>query len=67
MFGMNIKQEGISIEGDQTEFARWTHIWRRVRKYNASMESAMLGSMLTTLLLESSRARPRCTQWRHTS
>ncbi|PIA92945.1 hypothetical protein CB0940_04030 [Cercospora beticola] len=30
MFGMNIKQEGISIEGDQTEFARWTHIWRRV-------------------------------------
>lgn len=29
MFGMNIKQEGISVEGDQTEFARWTHIWRR--------------------------------------
>lgn len=35
MFGMNIKQEGISIEGDQTEFARWTHIWRRVRKCDA--------------------------------
>lgn len=30
MFGMNIKQEGISIEGDQLEFAHWTHIWRRV-------------------------------------
>ncbi len=23
MFGMNIKQEGISVEGDQTEFAHW--------------------------------------------
>lgn len=30
MFGMNIKQEGISIDGDKIEFARWTHIWRRV-------------------------------------
>ncbi|KAI5365942.1 hypothetical protein Slin14017_G035820 [Septoria linicola] len=30
MFGMNIKQEGISIDGDMIEFARWTHIWRRV-------------------------------------
>lgn len=30
MFGMNIKQEGISIEGDQTAFAHWTHVWRRV-------------------------------------
>ncbi|KAK4499410.1 hypothetical protein PRZ48_009924 [Zasmidium cellare] len=30
MFGMNIKQEGITVEGDQVSFARWTHIWRRV-------------------------------------
>jgi len=30
MFGMNIKQEGISVEGDELEFAHWTHIWRRV-------------------------------------
>ncbi|KAF2163905.1 hypothetical protein M409DRAFT_57016 [Zasmidium cellare ATCC 36951] len=30
MFGMNIKQEGITVEGDQQSFARWTHIWRRV-------------------------------------
>ncbi|KXT07586.1 hypothetical protein AC578_10211 [Pseudocercospora eumusae] len=30
MFGMNIKQEGIAIEGDQISFSRWTHIWRRV-------------------------------------
>jgi hypothetical protein len=30
MFGMNIKQEGISIEGDQLGFAQYTHVWRRV-------------------------------------
>ncbi|KAI7544739.1 hypothetical protein KC331_g6623 [Hortaea werneckii] len=30
MFGMNIKQEGIEIQGDQTAFAQWTHVWRRV-------------------------------------
>jgi len=30
MFGMNIKQEGISVEGDQTAFAHWTHVWRRI-------------------------------------
>ncbi|EME38348.1 hypothetical protein DOTSEDRAFT_75781 [Dothistroma septosporum NZE10] len=30
MFGMNIKQEGIEIQGDQVSFAHWTHIWRRV-------------------------------------
>lgn len=29
MFGMNIKQEGIEVQGDQTEFAHWTHVWRR--------------------------------------
>ena len=30
MFGMNIKQEGIAVEGDQNSFAHWTHVWRRV-------------------------------------
>lgn len=30
MFGMNIKQQGIEVQGDQTEFAHWTHVWRRV-------------------------------------
>ena len=30
MFGMNIKQEGISVQGDQQAFAYWTHVWRRV-------------------------------------
>ncbi|KAK4628744.1 hypothetical protein CLAFUW4_08020, partial [Fulvia fulva] len=30
MFGMDIKQEGIEIQGDQVSFAHWTHIWRRV-------------------------------------
>ncbi|CAK4035015.1 alpha beta hydrolase fold family, partial [Lecanosticta acicola] len=30
MFGMNIKQQGIEIQGDQTSFAHWTHVWRRV-------------------------------------
>ena len=27
---MNIKQEGIEIQGDQASFAHWTHVWRRV-------------------------------------
>ncbi|KAL1600531.1 hypothetical protein SLS60_006917 [Paraconiothyrium brasiliense] len=30
MFGMNIKQKGIEVQGDETEFAHWTHVWRRV-------------------------------------
>ncbi len=30
MFGMNIKQKGIEVEGDHTAFATWTHVWRRV-------------------------------------
>ncbi|KAK3678305.1 hypothetical protein LTR78_001600 [Recurvomyces mirabilis] len=30
MFGMNIKQEGIKVEGDQNAFAQWTHVWRRI-------------------------------------
>lgn len=30
MFGMNIKQKGIEVLGDQTGFAHWTHVWRRV-------------------------------------
>lgn len=30
MFGTNRKQEGIEVTGDQTAFAQWTHIWRRV-------------------------------------
>jgi hypothetical protein len=30
MFGMNIKQEGIEVLGDQTEYAHWSHVWRRV-------------------------------------
>jgi hypothetical protein len=30
MFGMNIKQKGIEVLGDQTAFAHWTHVWRRV-------------------------------------
>ena len=27
---MNIKQEGIEIQGDKYQFSRWTHVWRRV-------------------------------------
>ncbi|PSK33940.1 hypothetical protein B9Z65_8266 [Elsinoe australis] len=30
MYGMNIKQEGIEVLGDQASFAHWTHVWRRV-------------------------------------
>ncbi|KAK4918027.1 hypothetical protein LTR49_014165 [Elasticomyces elasticus] len=30
MFGMNIKQEGIEVQGDQNAFAHWTHVWRRI-------------------------------------
>ncbi|CAI6333808.1 unnamed protein product [Periconia digitata] len=30
MFGMNIKQKGIEVLGDQTAFSQWTHVWRRV-------------------------------------
>lgn len=30
MFGMNIKQKGIEVQGDQTAMAHWTHVWRRV-------------------------------------
>lgn len=30
MFGMNIKQEGIEIQGDQISFSQHTYIWRRV-------------------------------------
>lgn len=30
MFGMNIKQKGIEVLGDQTAFAQWSHVWRRV-------------------------------------
>ncbi|KAF7928780.1 uncharacterized protein EAE97_009622 [Botrytis byssoidea] len=30
MFGMNIKQKGIEIQGDQMSFTQHTHIWRRV-------------------------------------
>ncbi|KAI9687380.1 MAG: hypothetical protein M1822_002423 [Bathelium mastoideum] len=30
MFGMNIKQKGIEVQGDQNAFAHWTHVWRRV-------------------------------------
>ena len=29
MFGMNIKQEGIQVLGDQEAFAYWSHVWRR--------------------------------------
>ncbi|EMD60699.1 hypothetical protein COCSADRAFT_245609 [Bipolaris sorokiniana ND90Pr] len=29
MFGMNIKQKGIEVLGDQTAYAQWTHVWRR--------------------------------------
>lgn len=29
MFGMNIKQEGIQVIGDQIAWAHWAHIWRR--------------------------------------
>ena len=29
MFGMNIKQKGIEVQGDDTEMAHWTHVWRR--------------------------------------
>jgi len=27
---MNIKQEGIEVQGDHYQFSRWTHVWRRV-------------------------------------
>jgi len=30
MYGMNIKQSGIEVEGDQSAFAHWTHVWRRI-------------------------------------
>ena len=30
MFGMNIKQKGIEVQGDHNAFAHWTHVWRRV-------------------------------------
>lgn len=30
MFGMNIKQKDIEIQGDQISFTQHTHIWRRV-------------------------------------
>jgi hypothetical protein len=30
MFGMNIKQKGIEVLGDQIAYAQWTHVWRRV-------------------------------------
>lgn len=30
MFGMNIKQKGIEVLGDQTAYAYWAHVWRRV-------------------------------------
>jgi hypothetical protein len=30
MFGMNIKQKGIEVLGDQTSYAQLTHVWRRV-------------------------------------
>jgi pimeloyl-ACP methyl ester carboxylesterase len=30
MFGMNIKQEGIEVQGDQTAWAQFAHVWRRV-------------------------------------
>ncbi|KAK0939351.1 hypothetical protein LTR29_009096 [Friedmanniomyces endolithicus] len=30
MFGMNIKQAGIEVQGDQNAFAHWTHVWRRI-------------------------------------
>ncbi|GAB7348334.1 hypothetical protein MBLNU459_g6308t1 [Dothideomycetes sp. NU459] len=30
MYGMNIQQEGIEVQGDQNAFAHWTHVWRRV-------------------------------------
>ncbi|KAI9710142.1 MAG: hypothetical protein M1820_002944 [Bogoriella megaspora] len=43
MFGMNIKQRGIDVEGDVTAFAHWTHVWRRVLEllheaYNGPMQ-----------------------------
>lgn len=30
MYGMNIKQKGVQVHGDQTAFAQWAHVWRRV-------------------------------------
>ncbi|KAF2086189.1 alpha/beta-hydrolase [Saccharata proteae CBS 121410] len=30
MFGMNIRQEGIEVLGNQDSFAHYTHVWRRV-------------------------------------
>ncbi|KAJ4304677.1 hypothetical protein N0V90_000204 [Kalmusia sp. IMI 367209] len=30
MYGNNIKQQSIQVQGDQTAFAQWTHVWRRV-------------------------------------
>ncbi|KAF1999791.1 alpha/beta-hydrolase [Amniculicola lignicola CBS 123094] len=30
MFGMNIKQKGIEVQGDQNAMAHWAHVWRRV-------------------------------------
>jgi hypothetical protein len=30
MFGLNVKQKGIEVLGDQTAFVQWSHVWRRV-------------------------------------
>lgn len=29
MFGMNIKQKGVEVDGDELAFAQFAHIWRR--------------------------------------
>lgn len=30
LYGMNLKQKGIEVLGDQVAFAQWSHVWRRV-------------------------------------
>ncbi|KAI9733401.1 MAG: hypothetical protein M1834_003485 [Cirrosporium novae-zelandiae] len=42
MFGMNIKQEGIEVQGSQDEFACFTHVWRRTLEL---LHSAHCGPM----------------------
>lgn len=44
MFGMNIKQEGIEVLGDQDGFAHHTHVWRRVLEL---LHDAYCGPMKT--------------------
>lgn len=42
MFGMNIKQKGIEVLGDQDSYAHFTHVWRRALEL---LHNAVCGPM----------------------